>query len=287
MVAVINLLSGRVAGATLTELAEELGESSSTMVHVLAALTTAGFLVREQSDRRYHLGPALVEPGRVAADRYPGLAIARRHMDRLSLAFGSPCYAFVRDRRWARLVHYTWDPRHPVPPMRIGELIPMVPPLGAVFVAWAPTELVDEWLGADPLLSDERATWLRATLARMRRLGFSLEIRSDEGMGDQMLGRLQEPPSPARDHELRRMLSDPEHLVTKINPRATYWVTGIGAPVFGPSGVVELSITLSPVGRSLSGREVTAIGDQVRLAAEAVTEVLGGHEPAIGSMQSR
>jgi DNA-binding IclR family transcriptional regulator len=100
-------------------------------------------------------------------------------------------------------------------------------------------------------------------------------------MGDQVLGRLQEPPSPARDHELRRMLSDQEHLVTKVDPRATYWVTGIGAPVFGPSGVVELSMTVSPVGRSLSGREVTAIGDQVRLAAEAVAEELGGHEPVV------
>ncbi len=281
VVAVLNLLSGRVEGATLTELADELGQSSSTMVHVLAALTTAGYLVRELPDRRYHLGPALVEPGRVAADRYPGLSIARRHMDRLSRTFGSPCYAFVRDRRWARLVHYTWDPHHPVPPMRIGELIPMVPPLGAVFVAWAPTELVDDWLATDPSLSVERSTWIRAALVGMRRLGFSLEVRSDEDIGDRVLDRLQEPPSPVRDLELRRMLSDQEPLVARIDPQATYWVTGIGAPVFGVSGVVELSITLSPVGRSLSGREVTAIGSQVRAAADAVTEELGGHGPAI------
>ena len=156
MVAIVNLLSGRPDGLTLTELAADLGESQSTMVHVLAALTSAGYLVREQSDRRYHLGPALVEPGRVAADRYPGLAIARRHMSRLSQEFESPCYAFVRDRRWARLVHYTWDPHHPVPPMKIGELIPLVPPLGAVFVAWAPAAQIDEWLAADPSLSDGR-----------------------------------------------------------------------------------------------------------------------------------
>ncbi len=278
--AIINLLSGRAGGATLSEMADELDESPSTMVHVLATLTTAGYLVRELPGRRYYLGPALVEPGRVAADRYPGLSIARRHMDRLSRTFGLPCYAFVRDRRWARLVHYTWDPRHPVPPMRIGELIPMVPPLGAVFVAWASTEVIDEWLGADPSLPDERAVQMRATLVNMRRLGFSLEIRSDEDMGDRVLNRLQEPPSPVRDRELRRMLSDQEPLVIEIDPHATYWVTGIGAPVFGPSGVVDLSITLSPVGRSWSGREVMAIGNQVRLAAESVTEELGGNGPS-------
>lgn len=206
MVAIINLLAGRTGGVTLTEAADELGESSSTMVHVLAALTSAGYLVREQSDRRYHLGPALVEPGRVAADRYPGLAIARRHMDRLSKEFESPCYAFVRDRRWARLVHYTWDPHRPVPPMRIGELIPLVPPLGAVFVAWAPAAQVDEWLDADPSLSDDAVAELRTSLVRMRRLGFSVEARRDEGLGDRVLDRLQEAPSPVRDRELRQML---------------------------------------------------------------------------------
>jgi DNA-binding IclR family transcriptional regulator len=279
VVAVINLLSDRVGGATLTEMAGELGESSSTMVHVLAALTTAGFLVREQSDRRYHLGPALVEPGRVAAGRYPGLAIARLHMDQLSRTFGSACYAFVRDRRWARLVHYTWDPRHPVPPMKIGELIPMLPPLGSVFIAWAPKEKVDEWLGADPSLSDARGEALRTTLIRMRRLGYSVEVRRDGAMGDEVLDQLQRPPSPARDQELRRMLSGDEHLVTEIEEHSSYRVTGIGAPVFGPSGAVDLSITLAPVGRVLSGGEVATMGRRVRSTADAVTDELGGHEP--------
>ena len=287
VVAIINLLSGRTEGATLTEMADELDESQSTMVHVLAALTTAGYLVREQSDRRYYLGPALVEPGRVAADRYQALAVAHRHMDRLSRTYGSACYAFVRDRRWARLVHYTWDPSHPVPPMRIGELIPMVPPLGSVFLAWAPAEHVDEWIAADPSLSTDRAKWLRTTLVRMRSLGFTVEVRSDEGIGDQVLDRLQASPSPARDAELRRLLSNEEYLVTKINPHTTYWATGIGAPVFGPSGGVELSITLSPFNRSLSGRELMAVGRQVRLAADAVTEEVGGHQRPTRSTRRR
>jgi DNA-binding IclR family transcriptional regulator len=280
VVAIINLLAGRAGGVTLNEVADELGESSSTMVHVLAALTSAGYLVREQSDRRYHLGPALVEPGRVAADRYPGLAIARRYMGRLSRTFGSPCYAFVRDRRWARLVHYTWDPHRPVSPMRIGELIPLVPPLGAVFVAWAPAAQVDEWIDADPSLTDDGAAQLRTTLVRIRRLGFSVEARRDQGLGDGVLDRLQEPPSPARDRELRRMLSAEGHLVTAIDPRASYRATAIGAPVFGPSGVVELSITLSPFDRTLSGREVKAIGGAVSVAASAVTEEMQSHAPA-------
>jgi DNA-binding IclR family transcriptional regulator len=280
VVAIVNLLSGRPEGLTLTELAEELGESQSTMVHVLAALTSAGYLVREQSDRRYHLGPALVEPGRVAADRYPGLAIARHHMSRLSQDFESPCYAFVRDRRWARLVHYTWDPRHPVPPMKIGELIPLVPPLGAVFMAWAPAVQIDEWLAADPSLSDDAGAQLRTSLARMRRLGFSVEARREEGLGEGILDRLQQAPSPARDLELRRMLSAEGHLVTTIDPRASYCATGIGAPVFGPSGTVELSITVSPLDQTLSGRELTVIGRAVSAAAGCVTGELGGHAPA-------
>ena len=61
-------------GATLTEIAAAVGADRSAFVHVLAALTTSGVLYREPDDRRYHLGPALVRPGRVAGARYGELA---------------------------------------------------------------------------------------------------------------------------------------------------------------------------------------------------------------------
>lgn len=284
VVAVINVLAGRDDGASLTELAAALGESQSTMVHVLAALTSAGYLIRED-DRRYHLGPALVEPGRVAAARYPALAIARRHMDRLSRTHHAPCFAFVRDRRWARLVHYTRDPVHPFPSMRIGELIPVVPPLCGVFMAWAPAIDVDEWLAADPTLPPARARDLRRALLAVRRAGYLVEGQPREGLGDPLFQALEATPSPSRDRELARLLSDGDrdgegYILTALAPSSTYLATGIGAPIFGASGTVEITMTLSTYDRALTGREIRAIGTEVRAAADAATAELGGHEPA-------
>ena len=287
VVAIINLLSGRTEGATLTEMADELHESQSTMVHVLAALTTAGYLVREQPGRRYHLGPALVEPGRVAADRYQGLAVAHRHMDRLSRTFGSACYAFVRDRCWARLVQYTWDPSHPVPPMRIGELIPMVPPLGAV--SWRGPRPNRSTSGSLPILRC-RTTGSRGCGRRLSACGASdsrWRSVATKAWGTRCSIAYKSHPRLRGDEELRRLLSNEECLVTRISPHATYWVTAIGAPVFGPSGGVELSITLSPFNHSLSGRELKAVGHQVRLAADAVTEEVGGHHRDARSTRPR
>ncbi|MEI2652590.1 MAG: helix-turn-helix domain-containing protein [Microthrixaceae bacterium] len=70
VVAVIELLSSGDEGATMTEIARHLSINPATCVHVMAALTSAGVVVREP-DRRYHLGPALALPGRLAERRYP------------------------------------------------------------------------------------------------------------------------------------------------------------------------------------------------------------------------
>src|SRR4051812_7379304 len=94
VIATINLLASAPEGATLTEIARAVGQEPSTWQHMRAALTASVFLVREPSDRRYHLGPALVAPGQVALARYPVLAAARPEMDVLSRRFDLPCYAF-------------------------------------------------------------------------------------------------------------------------------------------------------------------------------------------------
>ena len=52
-----------------------IGDAVSAMGRAWAE----GFVVREP-DRRYHLGPALVRPGRVAEQRYGTLATARAGM---------------------------------------------------------------------------------------------------------------------------------------------------------------------------------------------------------------
>lgn len=285
MVAVLNLLSDRPEGITLTEIGGQVGESPSTMVHVLAALIRAGYLIREPVDRRYHLGPALVEPGRVAAARYPGLAVARRAMTDLTARFGAPCFAFVRQGRWVRLAHQTSGPQS-TPALWIGELVPVVPPLAVVFMAWAPSSEVAAWVAADPAPSPGRADWLHTLLRHARDRGYVVEGPPDAGAssGADLVHTLQAPPSPGRDRELRRMMVHGEdHVVDTIDPGAAYRTTGVGAPVFDEDGRVALSITVATIDLVLTGDELTTVGEAVRAAADAVTASIDGVPPTDGS----
>ena len=69
------------------------------------------------------------------------------------------------------------------------------------------------------------------------------------------------------------------HVVTDIDPATTYRTTGVGAPVFGPTGAVELSITIATYEVPLTGADLAARGEAVRAAADAVTTGIGGSPP--------
>jgi DNA-binding IclR family transcriptional regulator len=72
VVATINLLADTESGLTLSEIGRALSVDVSSCVHLLAALTASGYVVRDPDDRRYHLGPALVRPGAVARRLHRG-----------------------------------------------------------------------------------------------------------------------------------------------------------------------------------------------------------------------
>ena len=77
VVAVLNLLGHETDGLTGADIARRVGANRASSVHMLAALEGAGFVTRGALDRRYRLGPALVELGSAAARSYPGLEAAR------------------------------------------------------------------------------------------------------------------------------------------------------------------------------------------------------------------
>ncbi len=278
VVGVIEMLTETTSGATLTEIARHVGMDRSTCVHMLAALTTSGFLVREPTDRRYHLGPALVAPGRVAADRYPHLATARAEMAQVSRTTGLPCCAFAREGDHARLVAYTWDEGEGPPEMRLGDTVPMVPPLGALFFAFGAPAEVDHWLSLDPVGTPEQHEQLRRQLRAIRRSGFVVEARPTRADLGRLTEVVDDRPSPQRDGRLHELLvahGDGEHLITRLDPAAAYPVHGIGAPVRDASGHVSMSFNLIGFTEPVSGRELRRLARVVRDAAARTSAALG------------
>lgn len=284
VVAVINLLSTEERGATMTEIARHLGINQASCVHMLAALTAAGFLVREPADRRYHLGPALVLPGRVAARRYPELATARVEMDALSRTFQRPCFAFAREQDHARLVHYTWDEGGPAPGIRLGDTVPMVPPLGALFFAWESPADITRWLGLDRTITAERAARYRRQLVVLRRRGYVVEAQPlpRPEVQQDLTRTFDDRQSPRRDSLLHRMLvdhGDDDHVLTDLEADEEYLIHAVGAPVFDAQRSVEMSFTMIGFDAPVTGREIQRIATAVRAAADRTTTALGGVSP--------
>jgi DNA-binding IclR family transcriptional regulator len=278
VVAVVELLNGLAdgEGATMTEIARALDLNQATCVHMLAALTTAGFVVREPADRRYHLGPALAAPGRRAAARYPQLAAARGEMSSLSDELGLPCVAFARDGGHARLVQHTWPQGREPLAVKVGETLPLTPPLGLVFVAWGSDEDFEAWLrlSPDPGSATDHRRDLRTAV---RRLGFVAELAPPEDNHRRLAGVLDDRASPYRDRKLHGLLTGGSELVvTDVgDDDAPRPVTSIGAPVFDSVGAVAMSLSLVTfVEDPLPGKRIGILGEAVAAAASRLSTAL-------------
>ncbi len=264
VVAVLNLLAGSDGGgSTLTEIARRIGANRASCVHLLAALEGAGYLVRDPADRRYHLGPALITLGSTASRRYPGFDAAREEVDELTRTTGHPCFAFSLERDRARLLYYTWDLRRPAPAMRVGDTITIVPPIGAVFYAWAEPDAIDEWVARAPDGNTEGRR-LRDTLTAIRSLGFVVELQPPTSMLNE-LNRERGPGEPARPRHAGRHSHD--FVVTDLVDDEKYAVSSISVPVFDAAGRVAIALNLAGFTSPTTTAEITRLAGVVQAAA--------------------
>lgn len=278
VVAVLELLADRGGvGATLTEISDGIGVNRPSCVHVLAALEVAGVVVRED-DRRYHLGPALVRPGEVAAARYPLLARARPTMTDLAQETGLPCFAFAPDGDHARLVHHTWPHGRPPTPVRTGERLPLGPPLGLVFAAWADDAGFAAWLARAPELTGPDVVALTAQRDAVRALGFVVELAPSpsEAHDLDLADVLEDRSSPFRDRRLHRLLSPTgsDTVLTDLEQVGDRPVIAIGAPVRDRTGAVVLGLSLVVYPEPLPASAIGSIGATVRSAADRLSATL-------------
>jgi DNA-binding IclR family transcriptional regulator len=285
VLAAINVLAVHPDGLSLTELARTIDANTASCVHMLAAMADAGFVVRDASTKRYAVGPALIVPGQAAAARYPALGAARREAEELVRTLGVVCFVMAREGAETRLVHRSWDPRHVPPAMQLGDALPLVPPLGSVFVAWAGDQEVEAWLTRGP--ADARArTRARRVLAAARRHGYVVELVPSEPLLHE-LGRLLARTRTGGGRGSRVRSTDDTFVLEDLDLDAEYAVSSIGAPVFDADGAVHLVLSALGLPARLTGREVARIGRAVRAAADRATASSGGRVPPRTRSESR
>jgi DNA-binding IclR family transcriptional regulator len=273
VVTLLNLLAATPgSGMSIAEIARRLGVNKATCYPMLAALQDAGWLVRHPARRTFHLGPALVPLGRAASTSLPTAELVHAALADLAVEVGSSVAAIAPAGEHVIVLDQAWAPGHTTPALRIGLRLPLRPPWGAVFVAWAGDDTVDEWLRR---AGGDGARW-QPLLAAIRALGGVVEL--DESLAVGVRARAAPPPPSATREELQsiveRLVEELSHqrdpVLVAIDDDRRYPVSSINAPVVDAGGEVTLAVAAMGFADLLPGREIRRILARVQATAASL-----------------
>lgn len=250
---------------TMAQLTRALRLNQGSAHAVLSALVEDGFLVRHRVHKTYRLGPALVSVGEAAALANPVIGVAREELRRLADELGLEALASMRTGADLRVVLRVGRHSSSGPARRVGQRYPLVPPLGAVLVAWSSPEVRDAWVSLGAPDDD-----LEGLLDRVRAAGCHI------GSGAQARGELAaaagELASAPRDEErAARVLAHAKRVASAGDADGPDGdVAAIAAPVLGPDGYAVLECVVHGFRAPLTGAEVDTIARALRDACTVI-----------------
>ncbi len=276
-VAVLDFLAAHPRDSfTLSDISARLDINLASAHSLLAVLADAGYVVRSGRQRTFGLGPAVVALGMAALERHTAIDLARDAARQLAadlaleVAVSAPAGEDIVFLARAGELQPRGIPVH------VGQRVPLAPPLGSVFVAWTDAA---EWLARS-----QRPEQLAEVLVAVRGRGYSvaLELETRRALGS-ALEELADAPAGGDLHDaVAGIVSDLDHSdyqLRTIDPAASYDVSMIAAPVFGPASEVVLAISLVGFPTRLLGATLTEHGERLRDAALVVTRQSGGRIP--------
>jgi DNA-binding IclR family transcriptional regulator len=303
VVVLVDFLAARPGESFgLSELARALGMSKATTHALCTALTEAGWLLRRPADKTYTLGPGLIAPGHAAAARQLDLADhARPVMEELAARLAVQVVASSTVGDDMVLLATAGRPGPMWLAFTVGQRVPLAPPLGTVFLAWAGPDAVDRWLERlGPGASGEELDRLRSALAMVRRRGYALNLEAVANLklSRALSGRDAGGEAAAGEHRSgerrgeqlseggtrRRQalavvveeLAHEEYLLQEPVAGGSYRLSQVAAPVFGSDGAVALALTVVGLPERLTGEEIPRYGDALVEAARVVTRSIHG-----------
>ena len=154
-------------GLRFAEIARAASVSQATCHAILASLTDAGYVAREESTKAYSLGPALVPLAAGASRTLRVGRVIRPALDELATRVGLACSVAEGVGDAITLVAVA-APSGVDPLFRVGTSVPFAPPFGAIHVAWSEDAAIDAWIAraTNPALTSAR---LRAVVDDHRR----------------------------------------------------------------------------------------------------------------------
>lgn len=280
-ISVLNFLAAHPAEEfTLSDIAERLDINLASAHALLAVLVDAGYASRHPRLRTFTLGPSVVALGTAALERHPAIDLARDAARDLSADLDLEVAVTAVAGDDIVFLARAGSHRARGIAVHVGQRVPLVPPLGAVFMAWADEQRIGDWLATTPGPDVD----LDAVLTGVRARGYSVALELDvrRGLGD-ALTHLADAPV---DAGLRGTIDDlvvelgqREYQIADLDAGRIYDVSMIAAPVFGADAQPVVALTLLGFEPGLSLAQVCAHGERLRDAALVITKQSKGRIP--------
>ena len=247
---VLHMLAEDPSSAwSLADIARRTDLSYASAHSVVSALEESGLVRRHPRTRAYTLGAGLIGLGAAARRGYRAVDDALPEMERLSRDLGLGCLASARVGDDMVMLAVTGPPQPFGSRVQVGERVPIAPPLGLAFIAWADAATIAEYLD----LSSRKLT-----AAERRQYSEALEVVRDRGYGvvldsstrHRLVERLRAPrdlDDSRRHQQLDETLVElalDDYALVHGPEEAEYAVTALTAPIFAPDGEVILVLTL-------------------------------------------
>ncbi len=251
---------------TLSEIMRATDINVASCHAVLNALVERGYLMRDPKQKSFSLGPVLVAVGDAALTGQPLIARARQAACELRAELDAPILlsAAIGTEIVGILAIADRDGRGPG--LRTGERRPLVPPIGAPFLAWECAEAITAWLAKAPADRDPGFVEAqRRSLSLIRDRGFQVALHSPRfarEMGEMATGR-QTNDYKAQMIGLVGSLDAQVMLSETIAPDALYDVMLIAAPIFDRNGACVYNLCLGDFAERLTGATVLAHADRL------------------------
>jgi DNA-binding IclR family transcriptional regulator len=273
---------------TLSEIARAIGHNKASCSGILHTMEQSGLVSRHPIRKRYSVGPALIRLGAAANERYRVIGVASAEVTKLAKELGvewnisAPIGGNIVEL--AASYH-----RVPLFGLDVGQKVPFVAPVGAVYIAWSSDEEIDEWIhrGESGPPDNAKRERHRQSAQAIRIRGYSIGIQSD--VYAKILDAVS---STTRGGEggdgseevlgILRGTSSDDYSLIELSARAHHHVVFIAAPVFDAAHRVIGALTLLGFGAPLSGDDIDAVGQRLLQSAGAVSAALMGSSAEFG-----
>jgi flavin reductase (DIM6/NTAB) family NADH-FMN oxidoreductase RutF/DNA-binding IclR family transcriptional regulator len=227
--------------------------------------------------------PSLV--ARAEPDLIHGIRLAEYARDQIEAVaeeFGAECSVMTpvgEDAVFVAMAVRSAEPSN----VSLGSHVPLVPPIGSVFISNLGSVAVNAWLDRLPGSDEEtRATYIRQ-LERVQERGYSLSLRgrhSDREMFTAVRDYSSVDRLPEHERRFRSIIRETAPLYEPdIEPDGSYDLHSIVVPVPGPMGLVQIALRLANTPRGMSGVQVEKWIARLQEAAHVVSERLTAATP--------